>query len=71
MAASLLVLGGGFGRDWHEADVPRCLLCGRYQGISGRNADIGNPSKMTRLRHRVFLAFGTTPCFACRTNKLR
>jgi hypothetical protein len=40
-----------FVASWHETDLTRCLLFGRYRGISGSNTDIVKLSRMTHKRH--------------------
>ena len=42
---------------WHSCEVPRCPLYGRFRGISGRNAEIAKPTRLTTAdlglaRHR-------------------
>jgi hypothetical protein len=45
---------------WHETDLTRCLLFGRYRGISGSNTDIVKLSRMPHLGHRRFDRQGRT-----------
>jgi hypothetical protein len=37
---------------WHQCEVPECPRFGRYQGESGRDADIGFCPSLTRSGHQ-------------------
>ncbi len=41
-----------FGRYWHETDLRRCLLSGRYRGLSGRDANMAESTLLTRSGSR-------------------
>src|SRR5712664_1601341 len=40
-------------RKWHEPDLQRCLLFGRYRGKTGHGADSPSRSRMTLKRARA------------------